>query len=96
MTLREPLPQTRRQEQLLLPITHKKVLSLVGLAAKRPHEVGDLAAQLPLAPPLLLAGEALPARLQQLVAPAVVERLRHRLLAAHLPDAAVAAQPRQD
>src|SRR4051794_5945070 len=44
---------------------------------------------------LLPAGEPLPSGLEQLIAPAVEERLRDRVLAADLPHRAVAAQPGQ-
>src|SRR6266508_3409478 len=70
-------------------------LQLIGLAAERPLQLGDLAAQLPLALALLLAGERLPPALEQLLTPAVVERLRDRMLAADLLHRAVAAQPGQ-
>src|SRR4029077_10984989 len=43
----------------------------------------------------LLPGEPLSAGLEQLVTPAVEERLRDRVLTTDLPDASVAAQPGQ-
>src|SRR5439155_9906546 len=63
--------------------------------AQRTLELAHPPAQLLLALAPLLAGEPLPARLEQLIAPAVEERLRDRVLAADLPDAAVAAQSGQ-
>jgi len=54
---------------LPLPQQFSRDLQLVGLAAERALQLGDLAAQLSLALALFLAGEALAGRRQQLVAP---------------------------
>src|SRR6266511_3230956 len=70
-------------------------LQLVGLASECALELADLAAQLALTRALLLTGQRLPARLEDLVAPPVVERLGDSVLAADIADRSVAAHPRQ-
>src|SRR5204862_5988008 len=65
------------------------------LPPERPLQLGHLTAQLPLAMPLLLASKRLAAALEQLLAPAVEERLRDRVLAADLLHRTVAAQAGQ-
>jgi hypothetical protein len=70
-------------------------LELVGLATKRPLQLADPSAQIALAHAFLLARQRGQASLEELVAPAVVERLRDPVLAADLAHAAVALQPGQ-
>src|SRR5205085_37593 len=70
-------------------------LELVRLPAQRPLDPRDRTAELLLAPPLLLAREPLPARPEQLTAPAIEERLRDRVRRADLPQRAVTTQPGQ-
>src|SRR5439155_1926217 len=85
----------RRARSLPASQCFPRDLELVRLPAERPLQLAHLSAQLLLALALLLAGEPLPARLEQLVAPAVEERLRDRVLATDLPHRAVAAQAGQ-
>src|SRR5439155_9008508 len=86
----------RRAVSLPLPQEFSRDLQLVRLTPERPLQLGHLPSQRPLALPLLLARERLPAALEQLLPPAVEERLRDRVLAADLLHRAVAAQPSQD
>src|SRR5207247_7143347 len=90
-----PVRETgRRARSLPASQCFPRDLELVGLPTERPLQLADLAAQLPIALALFLAGQALPPGLQQLIAPARVER-QDRVLTAHLPDAAIAAQAGQ-
>src|SRR6266542_1830803 len=85
----------RRAVSLPLPQEFSRDLQLIGLAAERPLQLGDLAPKLPLTQALLLAGQRPAAALEQLLAPAVAQRLRDRVLTANLLHRAVAAQASQ-
>jgi len=85
----------RRVLSLPSPQCFPRDLELIGLATERPLELPNPLLQLLLALTLRLPGERLTAALQQLLPPAVVERLRDLVRPAQLLHRDVASQTRE-
>src|SRR5207247_2388559 len=77
------------------PHAFPRDLQLVALPTHRPLQPADLPPQLPLAAALFLARQRPAAALEQLVAPAVEERVRDLMLTADVLHGPVAAQAGQ-